>query len=89
VRPVADTLLLVSALIAIAFANAAVWWKWGREVKALNDHLTTQVARLVREQIAVTGEREAARRAWQAAETENESLRARNDMLSGLVGGDR
>ena len=29
-----DTVLLVSALVAIACANAAVWWLWGRSKAA-------------------------------------------------------
>lgn len=37
----ADTVLLVSALVAIACANAAVWWRWGRtkaaEVRTLRE----------------------------------------------------
>jgi outer membrane murein-binding lipoprotein Lpp len=83
------TTLIISALAAIACANAAVWWMWGRHKDAYIDHLTTQAARLVREQLQVVGERDAARRAFEAAETENESLRARNDMLASLVGEER
>ncbi|HEY9370970.1 hypothetical protein [Streptomyces sp.] len=83
----ADAILLISAFVAQAALNALVWWKWGRDLKAHNVHLAWQVARLLREQARVAGERDAAHRAWVAAETENESLRARNDMLTGLVGG--
>jgi hypothetical protein len=83
------TTLIISALAAIACANAAVWWMWGRHKDAYIRHLTTQIARLVREQLLINGERDAARRAWQACEWANGSLRARNEMLSDLVGGER
>jgi hypothetical protein len=86
VRFVADAILLISAFVAQAALNALVWWKWGRDLKAHNEHLAAQAARLTVKELRTAGERDAARRAWQACEWANGSLRARNEMLTDLIG---
>lgn len=66
--------LIVSALIAISAANAVIWWQWGRFAKARIDNLTAKVAALIAAQSRTVGERDAARRAHEAAEAEIERL---------------
>jgi outer membrane murein-binding lipoprotein Lpp len=66
--------LMVSALLAIAAANAVIWWRWGHFTKARIDNLTAKVAALIVTQSRTAGERDAARRAFKAAEAEIERL---------------
>ena len=66
--------LLVSALVAIAAVNIAWWWLKGRLDKVRIDNLTAKVAALIVTQSRTAGERDAARRAHEAAEAEIERL---------------
>ena len=66
--------LLVSALVAIAAVNIAWWWLKGRLDKVRIDNLTAKVAALIVTQSRTAGERDAARRAFEAAEAEIERL---------------
>jgi Flp pilus assembly protein TadB len=66
--------LIVSALVAIAAANAVIWWQWGRFAKARIDNLTAKVAALIVTQCRIVGERDAAQRAFEEAEAEIERL---------------
>lgn len=70
--------LLAFALIA----NATQGWLRDQRHRTRIDKLAADLTQTV-------GERDAARRAWKTAEAENASLRARNEMLSGLVGEER
>lgn len=66
--------LLVSALVAIAAVNAAWWWVRDREQRTRIDNLTAKVAALIVTRSRTAGERDAAQRAFEAAEAEIERL---------------
>lgn len=66
--------LIISALLAIAAANAVIWWHWGRTAKERIDNLMAKVAALIVTQSRIVGERDAAQRAFEAAEAKIESL---------------
>lgn len=78
--------LIVSSLIAIAFAVAGVCWFKIRIDKVRIDDLTAKLATAALKLTWTEGERDAARRAWKAAEAENAKLRELNDLLSHLGG---
>lgn len=83
------TALIVSALVAIACANAFVWWMWGRIKKAEIDNLWGHLSRVQDERDEAMHGRIAAQRDARLLREGNQSLRDRNEMLLHLVGGER
>ncbi|MEU4224359.1 hypothetical protein AB0F17_08700 [Nonomuraea sp. NPDC026600] len=86
--PLADT-LIVSALVAIALANGWWWWFHDRDQQARLRRLRADLgeARAHRDQWAERAT--VAEEELMAAGEETASLKARNAMLTGLVGGER
>lgn len=80
--------LIVSALIAIAAANAAWWWQKGRIDQQRIDTLTAKVAALIVSENRARSDAKAASADRAAAHADIANLRARNVMLTGLIGGE-
>ena len=86
--PLADT-LTISGMVAIALANGWWWWFHDRDQQARLRRMRAgrDEARAHRDQWAARAF--VAEEALMVAGEEIASLKARNEMLTGLVGGDR
>ncbi|GGK62014.1 hypothetical protein Sme01_03930 [Sphaerisporangium melleum] len=77
----AGIVLIVVGLVVLGAANAGWWWLRGRSLRERVTSLTGQLATAMRNAFRLSGH-------VSELEAENASLKARNEMLAGLVGAD-